>query len=163
DLDGSQGSDVLSGGDGVDYVDFSVRTDDVTATIGGRATDQTPGDYDTIGSDIENLIGGLGNDTLTGDNGPNALDGGPAGNDTLDGGCDGSRNPCTYRRDADVISGGDGYDVVSYSARADSLTLSLGDGANDGDLRAGERDDLRSDIEEVRGGSGNDVITGDAN
>ncbi len=172
DLDGSQGSDVLSGGDGVDYVDYSYRTDDVTATIGGRGTDETPGKLDTIGSDVENLIGGLGNDTLTGNDGPNSLDGGPAGNDTLngmggddflDGGCQGSKNPCVYKKDADVLSGGAGYDIASYAPRADNLTLSIGDGANDGDRAAGERDDVRADVEEVRGGSGNDVLTGDAN
>ena len=85
------------------------------------------------------------------------------GDDFLDGGCQGSKNPCVYKKDADVLSGGAGYDIASYAPRADALTLSIGDGANDGDRAAGERDDVRADVEEVRGGSGNDVLTGDAN
>jgi len=120
---GVSGSDQSGAGNFTEKVTGSFSADDSHITL--HVYDRSNGDgvvweltnapVDTIGSDVENLIGGLGNDTLTGSDGPNALDGGPAGNDTLnglggddflDGGCQGSKNPCVYRKDADVLIGG---------------------------------------------------------
>ena len=50
--------------------------------------------------------------------------------------------------------------VDPFCARAGALFISLDNLANDG--RAGEGDNVRSDIENVQGGSGNDTIVGSA-
>jgi hypothetical protein len=52
---------------------------------------------------------------------------------------------------------GIGIDTASYLDRSVPLNLSLDDVANDG--AAGEGDNLRLDVEEINGGTANDVIT----
>src|SRR5688500_13426303 len=83
------------------------------------------------------LRGGDGNDTLTGGDGFDTLDGG-AGKDS--------------------IRGRSGFDTVTYKSRVNPLVITLDDASNDGE--AGERDNVRSDVEAVVGGSGDDKITG---
>ena len=80
---------------------------------------------------------------------PTTLSGG-TGNDTLIGGSG-----------ADAFIGGDGTDLADYSARTSNLTVSIDDRANDG--APGEGDDVRTDVENVRTGSGNDRVTGSSN
>ena len=52
---------------------------------GGAACDGTTGAFDDVHTDVENVIGGFGNDTITGNSDNNVLGGG-AGNDSLNGG-----------------------------------------------------------------------------
>jgi Ca2+-binding RTX toxin-like protein len=105
------------------------------------------------------LFGGDGNDVirlgasaapsiLNGDAGNDALSGGP-GDDTLDGG-DG----------ADVMGGGAGRDLVSYRSRTTPVIATIDGAANDG--VAGEGDNILGDVEDVFGGSANDVLAGSA-
>ena len=96
------------------------------------------------GNDV--LRGGAGNDRLHGGKGADVLDGGRE-NDTLDGGSG-----------ADFVKGGAGRDLVDYLHRTAAVTVSVGDGANDG--RAGERDDVQADVERLRGGSSGDRLIG---
>ena len=60
-----------------------------TAALCNPTPDGSPGENDNVGDDVENIVGGQGNDTLVGssrsDSWSGTLDGGP-GNDTLDGG-----------------------------------------------------------------------------
>lgn len=79
------GSDTINGGTGVDTVDYSGRTNDVTALLDGTAASGEASEADTLKDDVENLTGGAGDDTLTGNGSANELVGG-AGNDTLNGG-----------------------------------------------------------------------------
>jgi trimeric autotransporter adhesin len=124
-LNGGAGNDVLDGGDGNDTADYSDKTDSVAVTLNGTS-DATVfvGGYaeDTV-RNIENLAGGSGNDSFTGDVGDNILQGG-AGNDTIvgDGGNDtavfsGSFAEYTVSYDVGTsmytIAGRDGTDVVS--------------------------------------------------
>jgi Ca2+-binding RTX toxin-like protein len=127
-LDGGSGPDVLNGGAGTDTADYSSRSAPVYLTIDGAANDGEAGEGDNIGSDVENLTGGAGDDTLAGSNAAN------------------------------VLSGGPGRDVAWYGNRTEMLGISLDDWANDG--AAGEGDNVRSDIEDVVGGSGDDWIVG---
>src|SRR5262249_40134023 len=85
-LDGARGgADTLTGGDGIDVADYSRRTAPVSLTLDGQANDGEAGEHDMIGSDIEDLVGGDGADTLSGNADDNVLDGG-LGADVMNGG-----------------------------------------------------------------------------
>ncbi len=164
----------VPGGDGL-----AGENDDVTGdveAIGGSVFDDTlsgdaklntinggPGD-DTItgaeGNDF--LAGGLGNDTVTGDAGDDIVDGaegedrlnGSAGDDTLRGFTgddllDGGAG-------ADTMTGGDGVDTVTYASRTADVVVDTLGAPDDGEQ--GENDQVRTDIESVRTGSGDDTI-----
>lgn len=117
------------------------------ADLDGVADDGEAGENDEIEADVENLSGGSGADRLLGNGGANTLAGGP-GNDVLDGAGAG-----------DVFVGGGGTDLADYSSREDPVVVDIGGGTNDGET--GEGDDVRGDVENVRGGAGNDTLTGD--
>ncbi len=133
-----QGDDDLNGGteDGVycngDSVDYSGRTNPVTGTING--TSGEAGETDTQ-TGIENLYGGSGNDSLTGDGDENVIQGGP-GDDTLDG------------------AGDD--DAASFANSSAGVTASLADGT-----ATGQGTDTLDNFEELIGSTGNDTLTGD--
>lgn len=91
--------------------------------------------------------GGAGDDILAGGAGTNALLGG-LGNDTFLQG--------TVAR-AEVMSGGEGFDTVDYGIRTAALTITLDGAALDG--ASGEKDNVATDIEIVKGGAGNDSIS----
>jgi Ca2+-binding RTX toxin-like protein len=61
--------------------------------------------------------------------------------------------------EADIFTGGTGTDSVSYRVRTIPV-IALDGVADDGG--AGERDNIRTDIETVFGGSANDARTGSA-
>jgi Ca2+-binding RTX toxin-like protein len=107
--------------------------------------------------------GGTGNDTLVGGAGADFLDG-DAGNDILAGGDAG--DVLTGGLGADTLSGGSGaFDTASYFNRGQGVVADIGGGANDGnpgDGPPGARDNIQSDIENIAGSQGNDVLTGDA-
>ena len=100
---GSEGdATIVDGGTGVDDLIFSSIVD-ITLDL-SKTDDQViaPGVHMVV-SNIENVMGGSGNDRLTGDAGDNVINGG-AGDDVLSGG--GGFN---------VIDGGDGFDTVDFS------------------------------------------------
>src|SRR5262249_50891573 len=51
------------------------------------------------------------------------------------------------------------FDTASYASRTQNLTLSIG-GASDGANGGAEGDNIKTDVERVVGGSGNDDMTG---
>ena len=147
-LDGRLGADNLIGGPGAaDTVDYSARTAAVTADLAGTGGDGQPAEGDTVGADVENLLGGSGPDTLTGNAGFNRLDGN-GGDDLLDGGLA-----------DDTLHGGPGSDTASYAARTVPVTVNLELADLAGQGQAGESD-LFTSTENARGGSGNDALTG---
>lgn len=82
-LIGGAGGDILDGGDGSDTVAFGTTPNSVTVDLAaGTSTGHALGN-DTLIS-IENIIGGSGDDSLSGDDGANRIDGG-AGADTMTG------------------------------------------------------------------------------
>ncbi len=102
-LKGGAGNDVLEGDAGSDTVDLSDKTAGITLNLADTSKYDADGtanatgayvraqigsggsvEYDYI-KEIENIIGGSGNDTLTGDSGANVIEGG-GGKDTLTGG-----------------------------------------------------------------------------
>lgn len=105
--------------------------------------------------------GGSGDDTLVGGSGVDTFDGGP-GDDALGGGD--ASDFLIGGTGADFLRGGGGVDTASYSGRAEGVTADIGGGADDGGSGDGPpdaRDDIQSDIENIDGGDGNDVLTGD--
>ena len=107
--------------------------------FGGAGNDTLNGDY---GND--SLLGGDGNDKLSGGAGGDGLNGG-AGDDTLDGGLAN-----------DVLSGGDGIDTAVYSARTKSVDANVHGGDDSGEKN--ERDQIRTTVESVTTGGGDDLI-----
>ena len=140
-LKGGAGDDVLQGGNGSDTVTYAGTTAPVTADLDGRADDGTKREDDRIVS-TENLVGGSGADTLTGDGGANVLAGG-AGADDLSGA--GGSDTLVGAKGDDEVSGGSGSDVLSGGPQDDVLVggggvdeLNGGTGVNYCDTTAGE-------------------------
>ena len=124
-FDGGSGSDDISGGGSFgDTVDYSSRTNGVFVTFDGIANDGEPGENDSL-RDITHVIGGSGNDRITGDERGNErrnfLRGG-GGDDTIDGG-DGP----------DTLFGEDGNDELHAGPGSDHLEGGAGDDLLDAD------------------------------
>jgi hypothetical protein len=135
---GGGGNDELHGADGADLIDGGAGTDAITGSDGGDVL-RGGGGNDTI-------IGGLGADKEFGGEGDDVFSMGaaPDGADDLNG--EGGRDEANYglRRGAVSVTGG--------STNAD-------DGAPAGLGKIfGEGDNVRPDIEILRGGGGNDSI-----
>jgi Ca2+-binding RTX toxin-like protein len=136
-LVGSTGRDQFIGGPGIDTADYSKRLDDLVITLDGKPNDGTPtvgqtkGEGDNVMSDVEVVIGGFGDDSITGSSKRDILRGG-VGDDTLIGndgddllvGGDGADNIRGGLGDdtimaidldsTDTVDGGDGFDSVAY-------------------------------------------------
>jgi Ca2+-binding RTX toxin-like protein len=132
---------VVTAGDGDDSVSGPVADVDGgpgnDALTGGATERGGPGDDTLVGSDTGSLLeGGPGRDTIAGGKGGDTIvdDAGPG--------------------EQDVVDGGDGSDTMSYAGRKTAVTVSLQQPL------AGE--DRLSAIESLRGGAGNDQLTGDA-
>lgn len=140
-LDGGLGADVLRGGDGEDVVDYSTRSAPLSVDLDGETGDDgEAGEGDTVGTDVEGIWGGSGNDHLTG---------GP-GNDIIDGGSG-----------ADVMAGGPGFDVIDYSLRGTEVTFNA-DGVYGDSGQFTEHDTVMPDVEGVIGGAAPDTLNGNA-
>jgi Ca2+-binding RTX toxin-like protein len=138
---GGIGNDVITGGAGRDSLSGGADNDTVTGGMGA--------DYLFGGSEADTLHGGLGNDALYPQSG-NDTTYGDDGTDTIytDSTLDGQ----------DVFNGGPGRDTVTYYGRTTALTITIDGAANDG--QAGENDNVKADVENVTGGSGDDHLTG---
>ncbi len=101
--------DVLNGGPGIDTVTFSSRTAAVTADIDSTADDGAANENDNILGNVENLVGGAGNDALTGNLLGNRITG-SGGNDVLD-----------------VVDGVSGNDTADGSSGSDVCVTDDGD------------------------------------
>ena len=138
-LDGGGGADVLSGGAGFDVASYTQHIAGVVADLDGQSGDDgEPGEGDTLGADVEGLLGGAGSDQLSGNDENNWFDGGPG---------------------ADQFIGGPGYDLVSYATRTIAVTADP-DGSSGDDGESGESDTIGADIEDLDGGAGNDTLRG---
>ena len=119
-----------------------------TATVQGATADRLDGgagsDTLTAGAGADVLLGGDGNDVLNGE----------SANDVLQGGTG-----------ADHYNGGAGADTASYSESNEDEIVDIGGVSDDGsadDGPAGARDTVAADVENLRGGTGNDRLNGSA-
>jgi len=181
------GNDTVSGGAGVDKVDYSTRIAALLIVLDGVTGSgeiSATAEADLLGKttagvsiDIEDIIGGTVADTLTGNALANNIKGG-TGNDIISGGI--NAGACTTDIDlldgeagddrfnqgsapdcGDALTGGAGTDTADYQARTAILTIDLDGTADDGDVVSlGEKDNVKSDIEVVLGGTAADTITG---
>ncbi len=133
------GDDWYEGDNGIDTVTYASTTQGVTANLTTGTATGTEIGTDNL-RELENIIGGSGDDILTGDTGDNRIAGG-AGDDTL--------------------AGGDGIDTADYSSATQTVTINLG-AASDQAVGAGTGTDQLTGFENVLGGSGADSITGDS-
>ncbi len=138
-IDGGNGSDTLFGGPGTDLLTFaSLTTAGVTIDLAaGTARTRSGTDWRDVITDFENVTGGSGADSITGDTLDNVIDGGP-GQDTL--------------------KAGGGSDTVSYASYTVNVRVSLDGLDNDG---ATTENETLEGFENITGGSGNDTLTGD--
>ena len=170
--------EVNAGGSALAVVGITAGT-----VTGADGDDGAGGENDDVTYTVENLIGGTGADTLTGSDQVNVISGGDAadiidgypnatcpvgGGDVLNGnaGADIFKMD-TYPNCGAILNGGDGSDSADFSLRTADLTITIDGTANDGDATgnsgAGEKANVKADVEVVLGGDGNDEITGSAN
>ncbi len=143
------GTDTLAeaSGEGTDRLNFSSSTAAVTVDLASTSLQAVNSNLilRLTASEVENVTGGNGDDTIAGNGLDNSLSGG-AGNDVLSGG-DGT----------DTLDGGTGNDTLNGGAGND--VLSGGDG-NDA-LNGGDGDDALSTdngIDDLDAGAGNDTL-----
>jgi hypothetical protein len=133
---GPDGADRFSGGSGVDRAGYGRRSAGLSITLDGAPNDGDTGasERDNVGTDVEQVAGGSGPDTIVGSRARNRLEGGP-GNDFIDG-----------RGGADALSGDGGVDRIgSRDFSVDKVEC----GAGGDRVRADLRDRVASDCELV--------------
>ncbi|MBD3316155.1 MAG: hypothetical protein GF344_10230, partial [Chitinivibrionales bacterium] len=163
---GGHAHDSFDGGEGSDWVDYSLAESAIWVSMGYIVHTDGMGSYDTL-EYIENIRGSQFDDFIVGTNGDNEIRGlggndrilgcggddlifGGAGDDALDG-----------DEGEDVLYGGEGSDTIDAGNDADIVYGEAGEdiidgGGGDDSLYGGEGDDT------IFGGSGDDLILGDA-
>ena len=124
---GGPGNDTLQGGSGVDTLDYTAETQSVTVNLTTGVSTTSDGDDTT--SDFENVLGGAGNDTLTGNNAANFIDG-KGGSDSIS---TGLGNDTVIFDSNDTVDLGEGIDtltmtettVVDFGAIADDQFVGI--------------------------------------
>nr|WP_280940100.1 retention module-containing protein [Aeromonas hydrophila] len=111
-LVGGAGNDTLNGGNGNDTASYLDSTAGVTVTVNGNNQITGGAGTDSL-SNMENLIGSMFNDSLTGDGNANVLSG-LAGNDILIGG--GGDDMLIGGTGSDTMTGGTGKDTFKWMA-----------------------------------------------
>lgn len=112
-------ADQINGGDGIDVLDFSALSGAQYVDLSNSANNRGSAAFGDTYSEIENVIGGAGNDRLTGDGFNNLLQG---------------------RLGGDVLKGGAGDDVLNGGAGKDTMTGGVGADRFVFDTTAGGRD-----------------------
>lgn len=138
------GSDRYDGGDGKDTISYAASTQNLTISYddlwGEFSVSGSDGESDTF-TNIERIVGGKGNDTISGSASDETLAGG-GGNDAID--------------------GGGGINTIDFSLHTSSVTVqftSTGSGTAAGS-QSGQ--DTFTHIQNIVGSQGHDIITGDA-
>jgi Ca2+-binding RTX toxin-like protein len=172
---GGVGNDTLQGGAGEDTVNYAATTLGVTVDLTAGTATGTEIGTDAL-SGIERVIGGQGNDSLSGDANDNVLEGG-GGNDTLSGGAGDDVLNGGVIADLQSYAAWTDFDRVDYSAAPAPVNVNLGtrialDGEAGTDTLIGIENVTGSAFDDqligtattfseaFRGGAGNDTING---
>lgn len=140
-ITGTTGANTISGNDGDDTINGDAGADTLN---GGNGIDTIDG-----GADNDTIDGGAGNDIINGGSGDDSIVGG-SGDDTIDGGTN------------NAVGAATGGDTANYSAATAAVTVDLSVmGVNATGTNIGS--DTLTNIENVTGGTGNDILRGDAN
>ena len=161
-LDGGGGKN-LTGGEGTDTADYGAENATVIVNLSDEAHVLDPGlalgaNVDPLQAvtasgvdqlaEIESANGGSGDDVLIAGDKAAVLNG-AEGNDLLLGG-GGSA----------TLDGGNGIDTVDYRSAGKGIDINLGDGGAGSVNKGKGSEDTLIDIENARGGKGDDTITG---
>lgn len=149
-LIGGTGADSLVGGADNDTASYASDTAGITINLALTTAQTSAGEASgDILSSIERIIGGSGNDSLSGSTVDETLEGGN-GNDTLSGGAG-----------ADYLDGGAGTNTVSYASDTAGVTVNLA--ITTAQVSAGQASgDNLINIQNLIGGSGNDSLSGNS-
>jgi Ca2+-binding RTX toxin-like protein len=154
---GGGGADRIEGGDGAhDTADYSDKAQSVDVTLGDGLSGSTGSFVRVNGANedfvarVENIIGGLAGDRLTGDSNANSFVGG-GGNDTLSG-----------AGGSDTLDGGVGIDTAQYSNEF-GIEVALNGTAAVTVKVNGTAEDTIKGVENINSGKGNDRLIGDGN
>ncbi len=135
-INGGAGADIIFGGAGSDTISYFGSSAAVNVNLNTRTYSGGDAAGDVL-YNIENVIGSIHNDTITGDANANTIMGG-LGDDTLDGGA--------------------GIDTVSYSLATSAVTVNLG--LTSAQNTGGAGSDTISNFENITGSDFNDTLTG---
>ena len=181
----------VDGGGGNDTVDFSTFNKDILVDLSGNyAAVREPDGWHDLANlvSIENVVGGAGNDEISGNDEANRIRAG-SGNDTIHGG--GGKDTLlagsgvdtiygdeeddtlveTYKYNPfafDYLDGGTGTNTLDFGNYQDALRIDLSVGTasttDSPDLASGTLRKVATlvSIQNVTGGDGNDEITGDS-
>ena len=152
------GPDDYRGGVGIDTLDYAGRPAGVSVDVDGVADDGAGGEGDNARIDVERLAGTSHADALIGSAADNVLLGRTGDDELLGGDGDDVFAALPFVDGADVIDGGFGVDLASYATREGGVTVSINNSANDGADGGREGDNVRANVENVTGGSGDDTI-----
>ncbi len=154
-IEGGLGNDTLIGGAGNDTASFAGATSAVSVSLAMQGVAQNTGAGSDTLSGFQNLSGSAFNDSFTGDSSENVLSGG-LGDDTLNPGA----NLGGY---VDLLDGGVGSDTASFAGFTAGVTATLNGAAEGTATLGGLQIAALRNIENLLGGDGNDVLTGDGN
>lgn len=129
-MDGGLGADRINGDLGIDTITYASRSKpvkvDINDAVGEQPDDGETGEKDFVYGTTEIVIGGSGNDVLTGSTPSKYLPTGYTANNTLIGGP--GADTLNGLDGNDILKGGDGNDVLNGGVGNDSLS---GEGGTD--------------------------------
>ena len=163
-IEGGGGGDAIDGGVGFDLASYAGSSSGVTLdlTTGGTGGDASGDSF----TNIEGVLGSSSGDSIAGDSRDNWINGG-AGNDTITGG---GGNDTLLGGDGNDIfkntgigrhfyDGGLGTNTVSYDGFATKIDVNLL--RTDGNTNGAGGQEFFTNIQNIDGGSENDLIAGD--
>ena len=164
---GADGKDTISGSGAGATASYALRTAAQRISLDGIANDGAGTEGDNVTTSLHSVLGGAAGDTLIGSDAGETLNGG-LGNDTLSAGkgqdleLGGAGNDTflegSTANGSDQLRGGSGTDTVSYAVRSAGVFVVIDATPNDGAFN--EKDLVATDVENVIGSRGNDILKG---